>query len=50
MIGFQGDDGSKKTDQVQISAMTPEEFRNLFTLTLEPDKYREEMIQEAQKY
>lgn len=37
MIGFQGKDGSKIAgDTVQVSEMSGSEFRNLFSLILEP--------------
>ena len=50
MIGYQGENGTKKSDTVKISATTPEAFRSLFTLVLEPAKYQDQMIREAEKY
>ena len=41
MIGYQGEDGTKKSDKVQISGISTQDFRSLFTLILEPEKYQD---------
>ena len=50
MIGFQGENGTKLSGEVQISAMKPIEFKNMFSLILEPEKHQDHMISEAKKH
>jgi hypothetical protein len=49
IIGY-GDDGAKKTDEVEISTMPALEFEELFNMVLQPQKYQDQMIQEAEEY
>ena len=50
MIGFQGENGTKLSGEVQISAMKPIEFKNMFSLILEPEKHQDHMISEAKRH
>lgn len=40
MIGFQGENGTKLSGEVELSAISKMDFRNMFSLILEPQKYQ----------
>ena len=47
MIGFQGENGTKLSGEVEISSIKPLEFKNMFGLILEPEKYENQLISDA---